>query len=407
MIMTDEESVVLIMEITNSYILLDKENKKEEPVEKDDNNSNEQHTIALSTKIYEPLKEYLSDCFAEIKKTNDISSLIMLYECRFKHHKTSNTIVVVHCVRGDYYVDVTVSGKSEDKIIKQMELIHTTLEDSKASEKYTLITSYDSVSKYYCNKMYPLLNEVERKLRKLLYIMYTLRYRKDYIDYTFIDNILSPVSKKAIIDKLKSQKDSGDKRKLEQRFFEEFEYNHYKHLLFFPKWTAIDIANKENFLKVNLDLAKLSDEELRERFSVFTPMSDWEKHFSSKVDKDISGEMLISNVQKPRNKVAHYKTITKDEYNDFLENVHKLIEVIDNTIEVTTSKDFIEETMKHYTQSISELLEPLQKSIRICMDNLFDSMFHSAQSIVDTLDERFDDTEQGLDDSESEDEDNA
>lgn len=194
--MTDEESVVLIMEITNSYILLDKENKKEEPVEKDDNNSNEQHTIALSTKIYEPLKEYLSDCFAEIKKTNDISSLIMLYECRFKHHKTSNTIVVVHCVRGDYYVDVTVSGKSEDKIIKQMELIHTTLEDSKASEKYTLITSYDSVSKYYCNKMYPLLNEVERKLRKLLYIMYTLRYRKDYIDYTFIDNILSPVSKK-------------------------------------------------------------------------------------------------------------------------------------------------------------------------------------------------------------------
>lgn len=177
--------------------------------------------------------------------------------------------------------------------------------------------------------------------------------------------------------------------------------------MFFPKWTAIDIANKENFLKVNLDLAKLSDEELRERFSVFTPMSDWEKHFSSKVDKDISGEMLISNVQKPRNKVAHYKTITKDEYNDFLENVHKLIEVIDNTIEVTTSKDFIEETMKHYTQSISELLEPLQKSIRICMDNLFDSMFHSAQSIVDTLDERFDDTEQGLDDSESEDEDNA
>ena len=28
MIMTDEESVVLIMEMTNSYILLDKENKK-------------------------------------------------------------------------------------------------------------------------------------------------------------------------------------------------------------------------------------------------------------------------------------------------------------------------------------------------------------------------------------------
>lgn len=401
------ESVVLILEITNSYILLDKENKKEEPVKKDENNSNEQHTIVLSTKIYEPIKEFLSSCFAEIKKTNDISSLITLYECRFRHHKLSNVLVLVHCVRGDYYVDVTVSGKSEDKIIKQMELIHTTLEKSKASEQYTLITSYDSVSEYYCNKMYPLLNEVERKLRKLLYIIYTLRYRKDYIDYTFVDNILSPVSKKAIIDRLKSQKDSGDKRKLEQRFFEEFEYNHYKHLLFFPKWTAIDEANKEAFLKENPDLAKLSDEELRERFSEFTPMSDWEKHFSSKVDKDISGETLISNVQKPRNKVAHYKAITKDEYDAFLENVHKLIEVIDNAIEITTSKDFIDETMKHFTKSLGEVLDSLGKVMSSYMDTMFDGMIQSAQIVAEKLTELFDDTEQGLEDTESEDEDNA
>ena len=409
MIMTDEESVVLILEMTNSYILLCKENKKEEPFKKDDNNSasNQQHTIVLSTKIYEPLKEYISGCFSDIKTVKNISSFITLYECRFKHYKTSNTRIVVHCVRGDYYVEATVSGKSEDKIIKQMELIHTTLEKSKASEQFTLITSYDSVSEYYCNKMYPLLNEVERKLRKLLYIIYTLRYRKDYIEYTFVENTLSPESKKNIEAYLKKEIGTGNREIWRQKYFEQFEYKHYKHLLFYPKWTVIDINNKEEFLKSNPDLSKLSDEELRERFSAFTPMSDWEKHFSSKVDKDISGEALISNVQKPRNKVAHYKTITKDEYDAFLKNVHKLIEVIDKTIEVTTSKDFIDETMKHYTQKISEVLEDFGKAMSSYMDSLFDGMIKSAQSVLDKLSERFNDTEQCLEEPESEDEENA
>lgn len=384
---------MLVVELTNSYILLEKENIKEEIINKDDKNSNQKHAIVLSTNKYEPVKEFLSDCFADIRTIKDISSFKTLYECRFKHYKISNTRLVVYCVRGDYYVDITVSGKSEEKIINQMELIHTTLEMSKASEKYTLITSYDSVSEYYCNKMYPLINEVERKLRKLLYVIYTLRYRKDYIDYTFVDNILDPLSKKDIIEKLKKQKDSGDKRKLEQRFFEEFEYQHYKHLLFLPKWTITDIANKEEFLKTNQDLTKLSDEKLREYFLEFTPMSDWDKHFSNKVDKEISGIELISKVQKPRNKVAHYKTVSNDEYNAFIENVQVLIEVIDNAVALTISKDFVDETMKNYTKRIREKLEPLEKTMSSYMNNLVESMLQSTQRVAQKMNELFNEAE--------------
>lgn len=141
--MIDEESVVLVTEISNSYILLVKQNEKESSVKITESSDNKPHTIVLSTKKYEPFREYLSSCFAEIKEIYDLSSLPTYYECRFKHYKSPNVKMFVYCVRGDCYADITVSGKNKDRIIQQMELIHTTLEKSKASEQFTLITSYD------------------------------------------------------------------------------------------------------------------------------------------------------------------------------------------------------------------------------------------------------------------------
>ena len=41
------------------------------------------------------------------------------------------------------------------------------------------------------------------------------------------------------------------------------------------------------------------------------------------------------------------------------------------------------------------------------MDTMFDGMIQSAQIVAEELTELFDDTEQGLEDTESEDEDNA
>ena len=63
--------------------------------------------------------------------------------------------------------------------------------------------------------------------------------------------------------------------------------------------------------------------------------------------------------------------------------------------------------MKHYTQKISEVLEDFGKAMSSYMDSLFDGMIKSAQSVLDKLSERFNDTEQCLEEPESEDEDNA
>ena len=56
--------------------------------------------------------------------------------------------------------------------------------NNKLSKNYIIITSYDSISEYYCNKVYPKLNEFERKFRKLLFITYTAQFKKAYFEST-------------------------------------------------------------------------------------------------------------------------------------------------------------------------------------------------------------------------------
>ncbi len=382
------------MEIKNSYILLRKEQKAEKSQKKAVADK-ETHAVVLSTKKAkkeEPFKDYLSSCFSDIAETNHPSKFITLYECKFKYHRLPNLKAVVHHVRGDFYVDITISGKNKDKMIQQMELIHNTLRQSTVAERFTLITSYDAVSEYYCNKMFLPLNEVERKLRKLLYIIYTVRYRRDYIDYTFVENTLAPESKSKIESYLKHQLGS-DRELWRQKYFEEFEYHHYNHLLFFPKWTPVDIANKETFLNDNKDLATLTDEELRARFAEFSPKSDWEKYFVDKVDENISAESLIKNVKNQRNGVAHYKSITKKEYDDFIINVAQLIDVIDKAIDIAISKDFVEQTIKHYNESMRAALDEILSVIDNFQRNMAFSITESALSVIDVLIERFCDKE--------------
>lgn len=370
------------MEIKNSYILLLKNQEKKSKVSNESDSQNK--SIVLSTKRDEPFRDYLSSCFSDISELKNESDFSMQYECRLKRCKLPNVKIIAHCVRGDYYADISIYGKNELKLIRQMEIVHNTLTSSSVNQKFTLITSYDSVSEYYCNKMFPLLNEVERKFRKLLYIIYTLRYRSEYTNFTFVENSLSPESKNNIDNYLKKQL-SSNKETWKQRYFDEFEYKHYKHLLFFPKWSIVDETNKATFLTEHSDLSTLSDEELRKYFSDFTPKSDWERFFASKVDKDIAAEELISKVQMPRNKVAHYKSMTKAEYGDFVKNVYKLIGVIDKAIYISTTEDFLSESMKYFAENITTALNNLIHAIESYQNSAMPSITKMAQMVADAF----------------------
>ncbi len=345
------------MELQNSYILLYKYKDNEENTS--NINNDEETRIVLSTKEDNPIDDYFAECFAEIKEVEKTSGFYAKYKCRLKKDKNFNVIIILKNIKADYYIDVIVSGKTRERIIHKMELIHSSLNKTKISEENTFIVSYDSISEYYCNKMSAVLNELERKLRKLLYLIYTARYRDEYIEYTFVDNILSPMTKEQVISRLRKQADKSDKRTLEQRFFDEFEYQHYSHLLFFPKWTNEDMQNKEKFFSESQNCKGIDKETINKKIKEFLPQSDWERFYSGKVKNSDSAKKLISEIQKHRNKIAHYKTISKNDYTEFMQSADELFVIINDAMNMTTTKDFFEQFKKRLFESYNEVMKKL------------------------------------------------
>lgn len=147
-------------------------------------------------------------------------------------------------------------------------------------------------------------------------------------------------------------------------------------MLFTPSWTNIDQDEKDKFLSENKDLSKLSDEELRKNFLLFTPKSDWERFFNKKIKID-NIEKLIKDIGLFRNKVAHFKFFDKQDYDACNEAVVYFNKAILNAIKITETKDFTEKntvhlkavlkdfanTMEKFQKSIMKSYEPMVKNI--------------------------------------------
>ena len=63
------------------------------------------------------------------------------------------------------------------------------MQDSGIQADDIMVISYDAISEYYCNKIYPKLNELERNLRKLLFNIYIVNFGKDYYKATVSEDL--------------------------------------------------------------------------------------------------------------------------------------------------------------------------------------------------------------------------
>lgn len=307
------------LELQNSYIFL------KEPDEKSGKS----------------LETYLNELFDTLKITGrrgiDLFNLFKsTYSGKIKIGRKERTVMfMLHLVGDIYYVDLIAQGKTRSDIINTLEYVHSVICDSNISSDHTMIISYDAISEYYCNLMFPKLNELERNLRKLMYNIYTVNFGKDYYKATFSEEMQSKA--KGIIQA------SGGKKKREteyiQKMFYSLEYGDVEHLLFDKKWTELDEKNKAAFLKSHTDLSDLSDEMLRNAITDISPKSDWERFFSDKIVKsDI--EVLIEEIRKSRNNVAHCKFFYKYEYAACSKCVTELNQALLKAITITEEKDF-------------------------------------------------------------------
>lgn len=306
------------MELQNSYIFLPNPFKKE-----DIPHPNRENVIRFKTE--DSFVSCLKAAFPSATIDMDNSLFFKLVYC-FSIDQDGISCAVtllVNSVVQNFYLDVIVSGKSKTQVVKGLEYIQNVIDTSSIPQNYIEIISYDAVSEYYCNKIYPKLNELERNLRKLLFTIYVVNFGLNYYTSTVTGELQSKaksvinVDAKTDKDKLKSIYKATNKEIEEitrwQRFFYSFEFSDIQKLLFSKNWTSVDEQGQAKFLEANQNLSQLTDKELRAAFIKYTPKSDWERFFSDKISElDVEG--IIEEIRKSRNNIAHCKFFYRDEY---------------------------------------------------------------------------------------------
>jgi len=163
-------------------------------------------------------------------------------------------------------------------------------------EKTIINTIWDDVGRIYAEKSYPLINEVENLMRRLIakFMLITvgMNWSKDAIHYDLFKKI-----------------EKFEEEELYLNDLHKLDFIHLKQVLFEKKR---DISLEE----IDRLLSKTNfSEEDQEKILKYIPRSNWEKYFSVLIEeKDSNLEKKWELLYKLRNKVAHNRNVTKEEF---------------------------------------------------------------------------------------------
>ena len=138
------------MKLQNSYVFLKNPYWQEPKPYKD---SNGMIVLTIGNNLY----SYIKKCFPTISKDDGYGDF-------YKKKYTT----AVQCGEGECqaefiitevvdtkYLDVVVDAKTKHQAVRCLEHIQNTILSSGVREIYIEIISFDAVSEYYCNKIYP------------------------------------------------------------------------------------------------------------------------------------------------------------------------------------------------------------------------------------------------------------
>ena len=350
------------MKLESHYIFLSREkSKKKSSYKKEDGT----YVIVLPTGV----QGYISKAFPNVSPARDYSIFKKIYN--FELCVSDIVFEVVfsqYDVGKETYLDIIVEGKRKAQIIKCLEYIEDTFFASGIEDDYVCVVSYDAVSEYYCNKIYPKLNSLERKLRRLLYNTYIVNFGLEYYEQTITKDVQDKTNAKI-------GKKGNKQEKRNKEFFDNVDFGDIQRILFTATWNEYDEKQKQKFLDAHPDLSELSDEVLRDKFSEFSPKSDWKRFFDYKIDNTIMVEKTIDDIRNYRNQAAHCKRFSSDNYNDCNAAIKKLSRAVDQAIKITEEQDFEKknrEMLQLSIESIKDSITEVAKTIRDSFSSLID-----------------------------------
>lgn len=166
------------MRVSSSYIFLPRQDSNKNKDKKDKENER-----VVRVKLHD-IRPFLRKAFPSLQRCQKENKL---FETRYELEindkgNVGNALFVLHRAGEATYLKIQVENRTNKKAIELLEEIQNKLFLTDIRKDYLDIISFDGISEYYCNKLYPVLGKLERLLRSLLLKVYTLNYKQEYYE---------------------------------------------------------------------------------------------------------------------------------------------------------------------------------------------------------------------------------
>lgn len=263
-------------------------------------------TMNTSIGRSEVILELLDNCVSNIDEN------YFLIDYKGENHE------VEFCIKyeekeNSMYLDLNVNSVCREKAADIIDYLRKEIDKIPREDIY-IICSLDEASAYYCSEVYPLISEFERRLRKLTYSFMTRALGSQWYNKTFNEE-----QQKKVKENLKPRGKNKLNMLIEQSLNGLDWYDLTQYL--FMKRSIVPLAGKY----VTEELQSKTKEELIKVIQEYQPSTIWEKYIMS-LSEEVPKQMEQLRIQ--RNKIAHSKIFTKDDYQYCISTLPILLELI-------------------------------------------------------------------------------
>lgn len=295
--------------------------------------------ISLENIIIEAL---LKDCIA----TENEQKLVLdgreyLFNQRI-HQEEGNT----QC-----YVEISSQGRIRDAIYV-LTYLDNIICRSEMVKYYQVITDYDGLSQYYCEKLYPKYATFERMLRSILYIILIKAYGLSWYDEVVKKERFENGKKEDINAAVKETAKGKSMQKLISTALEEMDLDTMRKFLFLP-YRRITPDNVIDTL-VNSDFDSITKEQIYEKLNLASEHT-LGRECLSQIGNEQTWNDNINSIRISRNIVAHSKTLTFEKYEEYRKEINKRNRELKNLLTELQEEKFKQEQKKELASSINNL----------------------------------------------------
>jgi len=327
-------------------------------------NSQNLSEIKFNTKKFmNPVKLMLNELFEwDSSKYNFI----------YNNEKYAFTYECTKMKNESYFITISVNY-TPAKNAKLLEFVNNKIVKGQHRKHFTIVETFDSVSDYYCSKIFPKLSEFERKLRDLMYIILFESFGKTWFDETVSESLRQELLSQGL-----------EKNKVIEMALYEMSIFQIECFLFTPKPKENITHILETTLSVS-SINELNKVELIEEINKCRPVSLWNELFEDLVQVE-SIDTKLQEVRGLRNKVAHNKFFFVKDYKKAKKILDELIRQIDLAIESTIDKpfswDILNDTMVKFSETLTKIGEWFAKDLKNASGLLAESMRESLNSYM-------------------------